>query len=300
MYSTGRRALRGRAHHDWVRQPRKGPRLVTLAFDARRFERFRKLEPSLTLDFTKRISGAWERELKLGYTAIEEENMIFEEGGYRQTLQATNYEIPWLSLRVQKQNALQGLAAEGNIDLLRARTISSKLTLRYYRYYSTKDRVQARFFAGRIFSDDAGKPGWYGLGLSGSPDYKKESIFLDRSQISNSLAAFRRQTDGGDGGFRNYIPVYASRWLAALNLEADLPLGPLGAYLDLGLAPGLYYGTGFSVSLAKDFIQIYLPLAGSNYAQDIPRDFPQFKDNIRFQIRFQTLNPFRLVSEVLR
>lgn len=300
LYSTGRHRLRGSAQLDLALQAPKGVRLVTLGFQAQRFERFGKLEPSLTLDFTTRTSGAWERELKLGYTAIREEEKVFAEGSYLPAAQALQYQVPWARLRMQKQDALQGLAAEGSVDLLPNSSLSGKLSLRYHRYYAAKARLQARLFAGRIFSDDAAPPTWYALGLSGSPDYKKETIFLDRSQRSHNLAAFRRQTDGRDGGFRNYVPVYSTRWLTALNLDADLPVGPLGAYLDLGLAPKLYYGTGFSVSLGKEFIQIYLPLAGSNYAQDFPRDFTQFKDNIRFMVRFQVFNPFRLVTDMLR
>jgi hypothetical protein len=74
----------------------------------------------------------------------------------------------------------------------------------------------------------------------------------------------------------------------------------LGAYLDLGLAPGLYYGTGFSVSLVKDIFRIYLPVAGSNYAQDIPQTFPEFKNNIRFLLRLPALSPFRLLTDLVR
>jgi hypothetical protein len=300
LYSTGQRSLRGSAQAGLSLHPPKGPRGVTLAFQAQRYERYRKLAPTLTFDFTKRVSGAWQQQLQAGYTAIAEENKIFSEGSYTSTGQTFRYGVPWLRYQVQRQDALQGFAAEGKADLLPNRSFSGKLTLRYHRYYSAKEKFRARLFAGRLFSNDAGNPTWYALGLSGSPDYKKESVFLDRSQISDGLAAFRRQTDGQDGGFRNYIPVYSTDWLTTLNLDADLPLVPAGAYLDLGLSHGLYYGTGFSVSLVKENIQIYLPLAGSNYAQDIPHNFTEFKNNIRFLVSLPALSPFRLVNDLLR
>ncbi|MGV3505186.1 MAG: M1 family metallopeptidase [Adhaeribacter sp.] len=300
FYSTGRQALRGSAQLAWSLQPRQGPRLITLQLQAQRYERYTKLEPSLQLDLGKIKSGAWEKALTAGYTAIREEEKIFQEGRYQAGRDHYEYGVAWLRYRLGRQNALRGLSAEAQLERLPNSTFSSKLSLGYQRYYAPQDRFRARLFAGRIWSQDSGKPGWYALGLSGSPDYRKESIFLDRSQRSDGLTAFQHQTDGRDGGFRGYVPVYSTRWLAALNLDADLPLVPLGAYLDLGLTGNFYYGSGFSLSLLKDYFEIYLPLAGSNYAQDIPQDFQDFKNNIRFQLRLQALSPFRLLQDVLR
>ncbi|MGV3642360.1 MAG: M1 family aminopeptidase, partial [Adhaeribacter sp.] len=300
LYSTGRQELRGSAQVSWSLQPRQGPRLLTLGMQAQRYERYTKLEPSLQLDLSKTGSGAWEKELKAGYTAIRQEGKILDEGSYQDLDDPYEYGVAWLQYRLKRQNALRALSAEAQLERLPNNTFSSKLSLGYQRHYALHDRFRARLFAGRIWSQDSSQPGWYALGLSGSPDYRKETIFLDRSQRSSSLAAFRHQTDGRDGGFRGYTPVYASRWLTALNLDADLPLLPLGVYADLGMTGNFYYGSGFSLSLLKDYFEIYLPLAGSNYAQDIPQNFQDFKNNIRFQLRLQALSPFRLLESVLR
>jgi hypothetical protein len=208
---------------------------------------------------------------------------------------------------------LQSLGAELNVDLLPTdtttntlsgdRVVVGKLSLEYERYYSAKKRFGVRVFGGNFFGGNGNIPPWFGLGMSSSLDYKKETIFLDRAQRQEDLAAFIRQTDGRDGGFRNFIPVFSSRWLTTLNLDADVPVVPLTAYLDLGTAyqaRELFYGTGLSVPLAKDFLQIYFPVAGSNYVQNIPHSFKEFKDNIRFRLQLNTLNPFRQVAELVR
>ena len=82
-----------------------------------------------------------------------------------------------------------------------------------------------------------------------------------------------------------------------------MPIIPLTAYVDLGTAYGtkkLLYGTGLSVSLLRKYVQVYLPVAGSNYPQGLPESFDQFRDNIRFQLQLNTLNPFRQLTNALR
>jgi hypothetical protein len=215
----------------------------------------------------------------------------------------------------RQKNAIREFDGEVTFDLLPTdtlqnrnrlagnRVVAGKLALHYRQYYSARKKVGIRWFGGHFFGTADAVPTWFRMGMSTSLDYKKETIFLDRSQLNPSLKAFTRQTDGQDGGFRNYVPVFTDRWLTGLNVSADIPVVPLMAYFDLGTAFSarkIYYGTGFSISLLSNFVQVYLPLAGSNYAQNVPQNFDAFKQNIRFQLQLNALNPFRQLTNALR
>jgi hypothetical protein len=318
LYSIGQKELRGIGNINVRFLPKTLAQSVVVGLNAQRFERFQKLEPSVAINFPRPGADVSQQQLQFGFTAIahKEPDPERETNGipvpiFRNSLK---YNIPWVRYALQKKNALQEFGAELNFDLLPAdsihgtslsadRILVGKLAVDYERYYSAKKRFGVRIFGGRFFGGSSNVPAWFGLGLSSSLDYKKETIFLDRSQRQDNLAAFVRQTDGRDGGFRNFMPVYNNRWLTTINLDADVPVVPLTAYLDLGTAyqaRELFYGTGLSVSLAKKFLQIYFPVAGSNYAQNVPQNFKDFQNNIRFRLQLHTLNPFRQVADLVR
>ena len=148
------------------------------------------------------------------------------------------------------------------------------------------------------------------VGLSGSPDYLRETIFFDRSQISRALQAGPRQTDERDGGFHAWMPVLSNRWLGSASLEAQLPVVPLSFYGDLGaarssLSPTIngpwrsYYGAGVAASLLKGILRVHLPVVGSNYAQDTPASWGDFTANIRFALHLESLLPERQIRNAL-
>ncbi|MDB5264288.1 MAG: family metallopeptidase [Adhaeribacter sp.] len=317
LYSFGQKELRGIGNIQVRFLPHRLAQSVVVGLNAQRFERFQKLETSVSVHFPRPEANASRQQLQLGITANAHKdplpNSENTSGATPLFQKNLNYTIPWVRYTIQKKNALQGFEAKLNFDLLPTDTTNGsslsgnhvlvgKLVLGYEQHYAPKKRLGIRVFGGNFLGNRTVPP-WFGLGLSSSLDYKKETIFLDRAQRENTLAAFIRQTDGQDGGFRNFIPVFSNRWLTTLNLNADVPVLPVTAYLDLGTAykaDALFYGTGLSVSLAKDFLQIYFPVAGSNYAQNVPQHFKEFQNNIRFQLQLHTLNPFRQVAELLR
>ncbi|GEO06422.1 hypothetical protein AAE02nite_40860 [Adhaeribacter aerolatus] len=318
LYSVGQEELRGIGNINIRFLPKRLVQSVIVGLNAQRFGRFRKLESSVLVNFPKPAAGAYQQQLQLGYTNISHQeplvNKAVDHGAAPPFGKNIEYNIPWLRYTYEKKNALQGFQAELNFDLLPTDTtagltrsgqnvLAGKLSLAFERYYAAKKRLAIRVFGGNFFGNASTIPPWFQLGMSSSLDYKKETIFLDRSQRQDNLAAFIRQTDGRDGGFRHFIPVFSSRWLTAVNLDADIPVVPVTAFLDLGTAHGakeLLYGTGLSVSLAKKFLQIYFPVAGSNYAQNIPQNLKEFQHNIRFQLQLNALNPFRQVADALR
>ena len=94
--------------------------------------------------------------------------------------------------------------------------------------------MQVRLFGGRFLQSKPSSPSFV-LGLSGSPDYRRQTAFyFDRQQISHALTAQIHQTDNRDGAFKAFMPVASTSWLSTLNLRADLPVTRLAVFADLG------------------------------------------------------------------
>ena len=179
----------------------------------------------------------------------------------------------------------------------------------YQRYYSARKAVQLRLFGGRFLQSHGQSE--FVLGLSGSPDYRRQTVFLDRQQLSPALAAQTHQTDNRDGAFKAFLPVASAQWLSALNLQADVPALPLAVFADFGAiqqtqflagratAQRLFYDAGLALPLFKNTLQFYFPLAGSQFATGLPATRQDFTDGIRFVLNLNQLSPFRLLDENL-
>jgi hypothetical protein len=148
------------------------------------------------------------------------------------------------------------------------------------------------------------------MGLSGSPDYRRQTAFLDRQQISHALAAQFHQTDNRDGAFKAYVPASSTKWLSTLNLQADLPITGLAVFADFGATAErqsintgstqrLFYDAGFVVPVVRNFFELYLPVAGSQYDGGLPNSRKDFTDRIRFVLNLNQANPFRLLNQKL-
>ncbi|QNP50821.1 hypothetical protein H9L05_11560 [Hymenobacter qilianensis] len=232
--------------------------------------------------------------------------------------------IQTLLYQVQAGDALQSWSASVELNRLTPdlsiESSSLQATLlrasaSYSRYYSPKKRVQARLFGGRFLQKANDAP--FVIGLSGSPDYRRQTAFLDRQQISNAFTAQTHQTDDRDGAFKAFvgnevqISVASQRWLSTLNLQADLPVTGLGIFADFGAmkenftvyesrgGQNFFYDAGLVVPVIKDIFQFYLPVAGSQYENGLPSSRKDFTDRIRFVLRLDQLNPFRQLDEQL-
>jgi hypothetical protein len=149
------------------------------------------------------------------------------------------------------------------------------------------------------------------MGLSGSPDYRRQTAFLDRQQISHTFTAQLHQTDDRDGAFKAFLPVYSTDWLSTLNLQVDLPVTNLAVFADFGvsssrlgfgnsaIARTTYYDAGLVLPVVRDIFQLYLPVAGSQYTDNFPSSRQDFTDRIRFVLNLTSLSPFRQLDEQL-
>ncbi|UPL48208.1 M1 family metallopeptidase [Hymenobacter sublimis] len=306
MYSFNRNELNGIGTLNLNVLPRTVARQLLTGIQVQRFERYRKIEPSVTLLLPHSAFNQPQHLLRFANTTVRNQNL-----GQTSSFQTLEY-------RVQHKNALQSWGAhvefnymtpDVEVDNTDREAALLRATATYSRYYNAKKQIRARLFGGRFLKSGAESP--FVIGLSGSPDYRRQTAFLDRQQISDTYTAQRHQTDDRDGAFKAYLPVGSRRWLSTLGVEADLPVTSLAVFADLGatkefqtVGPGLeaqrlYYDAGLVVPIAKNILRLYLPVAGSQYANGLPDSRKDFTDRIRFVLHLEELNPFRVLNEQL-
>ncbi|MDB5270663.1 MAG: hypothetical protein JWP58_3703 [Hymenobacter sp.] len=307
LYSFSRNELNGIGKIQLNVLPQHFSRQATIAFGVQRFERYIKYEPSVSLVWPHAPGAGPQQRLTLANTIVADEDL--DRTG---VFQAVTYVVG-------HANALQGWSAGVDLNRMIASSADDannrqSLLLRasatYFRFYSQRRRVQARLFGGRFLQQPSGPS--FVLGLSGSPDYRRQTAFLDRQQISPTFAAQYHQTDDRDGAFKAFLPVYSTSWLSTLNLQVDLPVTRLAVFADFGVSstpqtdignPGnarkTYYDAGLVMPVVRDILSFYLPVAGSQYANGLPASRQDFTDRIRFVLNLNTLNPFRQLDEQL-
>ncbi|GAA4000195.1 hypothetical protein GCM10022408_09040 [Hymenobacter fastidiosus] len=313
MYSFNQKELNGIATVNVNVLPNGIARQIVTGLTVQRFERYRKVEPSITFLLPKSAFDRPQHAIKLANTAIKD-----------QDLKATS-SIQSLEYTVKAGNALQTWGAHVELNQLTSaieqetgsrNAVLLRASADYQRYYKAKKRVSVRLFGGRFLQNNNSG---FMMGLSGSPDYRRQTAFLDRQQISNAFTAQVRQTDDQDGAFKGFMPlqngpvgVFSRRWLTTLNLQADLPVTRLSVFADLGAtkeyfaldngktqAQRIFYDAGLVVPVVRDVLQFYLPVAGSQYRNGFPGSGRDFADQIRFVLKLNQFNPFRLLNEQL-
>ncbi|WP_048919412.1 M1 family metallopeptidase [Rufibacter radiotolerans] len=308
MYGFGSSHLTGLAEVRY-RIPAQGfLRKVEISVQAQRFATFKAFTPSLTFKNRLNTPGTPRQQLSLAYHIVLDDLV-------------TDLEAPRVAYQLFTENAIAGIKVDLDATMHRYRLIPSspviltekgftdynpirlRLSVDAWRKYQEDKEIRLRGFVG-VMTGDQSPQNLFVLGLAGSPDYLKQTPFFNRQDMftpSASNPAAIRQTDRQDGGFRNRVPVISKEWMATLNLTADLPVTPLAAYLDLGRIQEqdkLFYGTGLQWTFLRKAVQIYFPVAGSNYSGDLPKSFKDFTRNIRYSVDLQKLNPFRLLDEM--
>ncbi len=302
MYSFNRRELNGFGVLNLNILPERITRRAVLGVVLQRFERYRKVEPSLTLTLPHSAFGAPQHTFKLANTAIDN-----EDNDDLASIQTLEYGVRIATNALQRWSAhveLNYLTPDLNDDNERTVAALLRAEARYERHYAPKKTFSVRLFGGRFLNKANDSP--FVLGLSGSPDYRRQTMFLDRQQIAPSLAAQNRQFDERDGAFKAFVPIVSSRWLSTINAEAELPVTPLHVFADVGLVDfsrstvaRSYYDVGLSLPLFRRTLSFYFPVAGSQYADGLPASGRDFTRQIRFVLRLNQLNPFRLLDEQL-
>ncbi|OWP63898.1 hypothetical protein CDA63_06710 [Hymenobacter amundsenii] len=306
MFSFNQRELNGIGQLTLNVLPRTGARQLLTSLQVMRFERYVKTEPSLTLLLPHSAFNRVQHLVRAANTNVRDQDL-----GRTSSIQTLEY-------LARDGNALQNWSGHLEFNYLaptngesgtsRQQAALLRATATYARYYNPKKQVRLRLFGGGFLKQGSESP--FAMGLSGSFDYRRQTAFLDRQQISDAFTAQRHQTDDRDGGFKSFQPVASRHWLTTLGLEADLPVTSLAVFADLGATkekfatPGrdahrAYYDAGLVVPVAGKFLRFYLPLAGTQYANGLPNSRQDFTNRIRFVLHLEQLNPFRLINEQL-
>ncbi len=178
-------------------------------------------------------------------------------------------------------------------------------------YGEYKNSLEMRFFAGTFLYNTFPTKDDFRFrlsGIQGTNNYAFDLPYLSRSETGYNF--FTNQIYPGDGFFKTAVPLGQNwEWLVSLNLRADFPWKiPLQFYLDMGTyknAGSLYPGNtivpwngGVSILIWKDYIEIFIPLLMSediNHIYEI--NSAGFFDRISWMIRFDELNPFKLLKK---
>jgi hypothetical protein len=333
MYSFSQSELNGIGKVSLNLFPRNVFKGLEVSMLGQKFERYTKLQPAVTFTFprTLRTSPGFE----VGYTFTDIElnsrtQRTFPETTFDYAFSnslPTTYQAHTLHYRIGKKDAISSYQA----TLMARRYVSQRLEtdsdntntlaqmeLQFSRATTEKDNLKVRFFGAQFLGRSDTNP--FPLFMSGSADYLKDHLFLDRSQNSSFIKGFEHQTDLADGGFKSWLPdVQSTNWMAAVNLTADVPAVPLIFFADFGATAlpknklqtadtetHFFYDAGLGISIANGFLEVYCPLLGSSYEKygEEVRSFPEsareFRDNIRFSLQLNRLNPFKLVTENLQ
>lgn len=169
-------------------------------------------------------------------------------------------------------------------------------TVKYGR--SAKSHIQYRVYGGYMLGNDNTKPMMFAAGsANGFNDYAYDNALLGRSHTnSNGDGIFTHQVINKDAGFRNYAGVnnlFSKSWISAINLTIPIPVKmiPIGIYSDLSYFSDYdkgntnsVYNAGVYLSLFKNQLAIYAPLAYSN------KNDASFTSIISFTFHMEILN----------
>ena len=301
MYSFSRNELNGIGQFQLNVLPKSFARQVKVGVTVQRFERYFKVEPNFTFVLPHQVGYGPQQQVQLALTTVKNQDL-----GRTSSIYTAQYAVRGEHV-LQKWNAdveLNRLLANADETSGDNAAILLRAAATYQRFYSAKKRVQFRLFGGRFLQSSPD----FVLGLSGSPDYRRQTPFLDRQQISPALAAQRHQTDDRDGAFKAFVPVYSSSWISTLNVQVDVPVLPLTLFADFGAssnsqvlagrttAQSTYYDAGVTFLMFNNLVQFYLPVAGSQFANGLPASRQNFTDGIRFVLNLNQLSPFLLLD----
>ena len=192
-----------------------------------------------------------------------------------------------------------------NLNLQHTSTLLKlSLTLNYNIKINQKNVINIRWFAGKFFAGNNSERNYYAFrstGFNGNQDYLFENQFIARNETSGFGFS---QLAEKDGNLKIWTPLGQSKqWLTAINLKSPKLLKlPIKIFADIVFCDqkelnrdSFLWDTGLNVSIIKDIIDIYIPLAFNNDIKSILE-----KNNINFfnRIRF-TLNIHKLVAKDL-
>jgi hypothetical protein len=166
---------------------------------------------------------------------------------------------------------------------------------------SKNKSVEVRVFAGTFIRGNAEQNGPYRFrmsGFRGDQDYLYEANYLGRSEY-NGLAF--SQFNDVEGAFKVWTPLgQSTTYLVAANIKSpSIWKLPLKVFADIGTAEKaslnkemILWDAGINFTLAKDVVDVYLPLLYSNDIKEtLTLNNVSFMNTIRFTFNIHKLKP---------
>ena len=330
MYSIGRGNLTGSGNLQLHHYPKHGPfHRITLSEDFRHYNyaddfyynnsndqsfsghlQFSRINSQLIFSFRpKGRNEKLSRTIALRYAFVQKDLPYIYK--YKYTTENYNY----YSAEYQRKNSLASEASliklniTVNQDFLKVKGEIS----RFLSYSKPGKGFEFRIFGGYADIHRNIQPGVdyrFSLdGMTGERDFIFDQTFLGRSETSGFYA---QQFYMDDAGFKVPTLFYntADKWMAGINLSTTLPgLIPFRLFFDAGtyndfkltgISTSSYsYDYGISLPIFKDVFTIYVPVG---YSEDIKyiidREELHFGNLIRFEIKFNELNPLQTIRTI--
>lgn len=189
-----------------------------------------------------------------------------------------------------------------SLNIQQARSVAKiSGTLNYNITLSKHYNISTRLFAGTFVSGNETDKAYYSFrasGFNGYQDYLFNYNYIARNEF-NGLG-FNQFTEQ-DGAMKAWTPLgQSAEWLAGINIKSPrIFLLPVKVYGDAVFCDGrallndkYLWSAGINITLWKDIIDIYLPLAHSN---DIQKTYElnniDFWHKIRFTLNLHKLAP---------
>ncbi len=236
---------------------------------------------------------------------VEKELNIYDKINNKPSINTHYYNLFAFDYNFNNKRLINPYAIAVNVQASEMVTKAS-ITLEYSLSYNDKKKnaLELRFFAGKIFNSVNDPFVDYSFKMSsfnGGDDYLYDYIYMDRSQRGG---LFSRQITPSDGGFA--LPSILGRgwdYLTALNIRTGLPFSKIiKLYANFGVSEydkNLLAEGGVLITFDKT-IEIYLPILWTTQYQDVMDLSPDYKylDNVRFTLRMDLINPFKLQKEL--
>ncbi len=299
---------------------------------------FKKIVPSLKIIFrNKNARSPYTKFLQWKTYLIQEDGISF----FRDTVQQQdiisypkiNRYLNQLRLVAQNNRTLYPYSAE-LVGEQGSGFIRASFTGNYFFNYSKGGGANVRLFAGKFFylgdktftrQFETDRYHLTMTGPSGYEDYTYSNYFIGRNEFDNVAS---QQIMLRDGGFKVRTDLLAAKvgktddWLSALNFKTDLPSKinplqvlpvkiPVKIFFDIGTYAEAWkknattgkfiYDAGFQVSILKDLVNIYIPVAYSKIYSDYFKSTlgsKRFWKTISFSIDIQDFNLRKFFKQI--
>lgn len=185
-------------------------------------------------------------------------------------------------------------------------------------YNTDLNGFEFRFFSGYTLSKNYIFPttryNWSLTGQTGLNDYLFDHTLLGRYQGYSNMTSQQNTETHGDFKVNTANRIGSNdKWVAAINFKVEAPFRfPIGVFADAGIYPfttvtqngisesvDFLYDAGVYLPIFKDRFEIYIPLIFSEKIKSqLDYQGVNFLQRIRFTLRFDELNPFKIIREI--